>query len=306
MAAHAATPEARRGQHMLMGPWGHAINTTQKLGDIDFGPDSLIDLLGYQGRWLDRYLKGQQNGVSEQPPIRLFVMGENRWRDEREWPLARTQWTRFYLHSDGRANSRFGDGALSPEAPAAEPADGYRYDPARPTPFITEPTSSQIGGADDYAAIQRRDDVLVYATAPLEEDIEVTGPIKVELYAASSAPDTDFMAMLLDIHPSGFAQRLCDGMVRARFREGMANPSPIEPGRVYHYAIDCWNTSQVFRKGHRICLQIASSAFPKYDRNLNTGESLATGTRMAVAEQRVHHDAMHPSCVVLPIVPREA
>src|SRR5690606_31854701 len=141
--------------------------------------------------------------------------------------------TRYYLHSDGRANSRFGDGALSATPPAAEPPDQYRYDPARPVPFITDPTSSQIGGPDDSAAIQRRDDVLVYVTPPLEEAMEVTGPISLQLYAATSARDTDFMAMLLDVHPNGFAQRLCDSMVRARFREGMDKPQLLQPGQIY-------------------------------------------------------------------------
>lgn len=145
--------------------------------------------------------------------------------------------------------------------------------------------------------------MLVYTTAPLEEDVEVTGPVRVELYAASSAPDTDFMAMLLDVHPTGFAQRLCDGMVRARFRDGMDHPSLIEPGQVYRYDIDLWNTAQVFRTGHRIRVHITSSAFPKYDRNLNTGESLSTGTRMAAADQQIRHDAAHPSRIVLPIIP---
>jgi uncharacterized protein len=303
MVAGAATPAARASQKMLIGPWGHQINKSTQIGEVDFGSDALIDLKGYQLRWFDRWLKGADNGLDREPPVRIFIMGENRWRDEHEWPPARMEQTSFYLHSGGRANSRFGDGALSTATPGAEPPDGYTYDPARPAPFITDAISIQIGGPDDYAAVQRRDDVLVYTSAPLEQDIEVTGPVRVELYASSSAADTDFMAMLLDVHPSGFAQRLCDGMVRARFRDGMDRPAPIEPGRVYRYEIDCWSTAQLFRKGHRIAVQIASSAFPKYDRNLNTGESLAAGTRMAVAEQRIYHDAAHPSCIVLSIVP---
>jgi len=303
MAAQAASPAARASQKLLMGPWGHRIVGVTRMGEVDFGPSALMNLEATQLRWFDRWLKGFPNGVSEEPPVRIFVMGENAWRDERSWPPARAQFIRFYLHSSGRANSRFGDGALASEVPGTQPPDSYRYDPARPFPFLTEPTSEQIGGADDYAAVQRRDDVLVYMTPPLERDTEVTGPIKVELYAASSAPDTDFMAMLADVHPSGFVQRLCDGMVRARYREGMTNPTPIEPGRVYRYTIDCWNTSQVFKRGHRICVQVASSAFPKYDRNLNSGESLASGSRMAVAEQKIHHDSERPSCVVLPIIP---
>jgi hypothetical protein len=244
---------------------------------------------------------------AEEPvaPARLFIMGENVWRDEQEWPLARTQWTRYHLRGAGHANSRFGDGALSADAPpAAEASDGYRYDPARPTPFITEATSSQIGGPDDYAAVQRRDDLLVYQTEPLTAAVEVTGPVKMDLYAASSAPDTDFTAMLLDVWPSGFAQRLTDGMVRARFREGMADPKLITPGEVYRYTIDGWNTAHVFRAGHRIAIQIASAAFPKYDRNLNTGAALGMSSEMAVAEQTIYHDAERPSAIILPVIPR--
>ena len=307
MATRAASPAARSHQRLLMGPWGHAVNTTAKIGEVDFGPQSLIDLRGEERRWFDRWLKGSSGSLvrSNKAAVRIFVMGANEWRDEDEWPLARTQWTSYYLHSGGRANSRFGDGALSTTPPGAyAPSDSYRYDPARPVPFITEPTSSQIGGPDDYAAIERRDDVLVYVTEPLAEDTEVTGPIRVDLYASSSAPDTDFMAKLVDIWPTGFAQRLTDGMVRARFREGMDRPSLIEPGKAYHYSIDCWNTSQVFKAGHRIGLEISSSAFPKYDRNLNTGARLGITTEMAVAEQRIFHDEGHPSAVVLPIIPR--
>lgn len=306
MVARGASPQARAGQRLLMGPWGHQITGVTSMGEVDFGPDALLNLAATQLRWFDHWLKGMPNGVGEEAPVRIFVMGANIWRAEPAWPIERAQTTRYYLRSGGRANSRYGDGALATEPPGAEPADSYCYDPARPFPFLTEPTSAQIGGADDYAAAQRRDDVLVYMTPPLARDTEVTGPIVVELYAASSAPDTDFMAMLLDVHPSGFVQRLCDGVVRARYRDGLAAPALIEPGRVYRYTIDCWNTAQLFKQGHRICLQISSSAFPKYDRNLNTGESLASGTRMAVAQQTIFHDAEHPSCLVLPIVPTPA
>jgi uncharacterized protein len=307
MQASAATAEARKGQRMLMGPWGHVVNKDSKLGEVDFGPQALIDLRGEELRWFNRWLRGYSSDVGlDDAPVRIFVMGANSWRDEREWPLARTRWTPFYLHSGGCANSRFGDGTLTTLLPKAdEHTDNYRYDPARPVPFITEPTSSQIGGPDDYSAIEHRDDVLVYITEPLAEDTEVTGPIQVDLYASSSAPDTDFMAKLLDVWPTGLRQRLCDGMVRARFRDGMDKPALIEPGKIYHYAIDCWNTSQVFKAGHRIGLEISSSAFPKYDRNLNTSAPLGVTTEMEVAEQRIYHDAEHPSAVVLPVIPRD-
>lgn len=307
MTTRGATPFARANQRLLMGPWGHAVNTTSKLGEVDFGPQALIDLRDVERRWFDRYLKGKSSDTAEQQdaPVRLFIMGENAWHDEQEWPLARTQWTPYYLHSAGRANSRYGDGSLSTAAPASDEApDSYRYDPSRPVPFVTVPTSSQIGGPDDYAAIERRDDVLVYVTEPLKADMEVTGPLRVDLYAASSARDTDFMAKLVDIWPSGFTQRIADGMVRARFREGMDRPSLIEPGKIYHYTIDCWNTAQIFKVGHRIGLEISSSAFPKYDRNLNTGAPLGQTSEMVAAEQTIYHDAEHPSAIVLPVIPR--
>ncbi|QIA26706.1 CocE/NonD family hydrolase [Thermaerobacter sp. PB12/4term] len=304
MVRHAPSERARRGQKLIMGPWGHRVNESRKLGEVDFGPEAVIDLDGYEVRWLDYWLKGIDNGIGDEPPVRLFIMGANRWRDEHEWPLARTRWTKFYLHSGGRAYSRFGDGVLSTEPPATdEPPDVYLYDPARPVPFITDPLSSQIGGPDDYAAIETRGDVLVYSTPPLERDVEVTGPVKLVLYASSSAVDTDFMAKLVDVHPNGFCQRLCDGMVRARFREGMHKEVLMEPGQVYRFEIDLWNTAQVFKAGHRIRLEIASSAFPKYDRNLNTGEPLATSTRMVVAENRVWHTPAWPSHLILPVIP---
>lgn len=306
MVRHAATERARRSQKLIMGPWPHRINRSTRLGEIDFGPESLIDLLGYQLRWFDYWLKGEENGIMDEPPVRIFVMGENRWREEESWPLPDTRWTRYYLRSGGRANSRFGDGRLSVDPPGEDeaPFDRYRYDPANPVPYITDMTSAQIGGPDDYAAVERRDDVLVYTTPPLEEDLEVTGPIRMELFASTSAKDTDFMAKLLDVWPNGFAQRLTDGMVRGRFRNGMARPEMLEPGRVYRFEIDLWNTSHVFKKGHRIRVEIASSAFPKYDRNLNTGAPLGRSTEMEVAEQTVYHTGPYPSAIVLPVISR--
>lgn len=310
MTRNARTEHARRSQKLLMGPWPHQVNRSTRLGEVDFGAHSVIDLRAYQLRWFDHWLKGIDTGIMDEPPVRVFVMGANVWRDEHEWPLERTVWTRYYLHSEGRANSRFGDGVLStrPPGPAGSSGAGavpdrYVYDPARPVPFITEPTSSQIGGPDDYAAIERRDDVLVYSTPPLEQDLEVTGPVLVELYASSSAKDTDFTAKLLDVWPTGFAQRLCDGIVRARYREGMEHAVLMEPGRVYRFSIDLWHTSQVFLRGHCIRLEIASSAFPKYDRNLNTGEDMVHETQGVVAHQAVYHDAAHPSCIILPVIP---
>ena len=303
MTTRGATELARKNQKLLMGPWGHAVNAAQKIGEVDFGANALIDLRAYELRWFNAWLKEIDDGITREPAARIFVMGKNEWRDENEFPLARTQYTNFYFHSGGSANSRYGDGTLSTEIPGAEKPDAYLYDPARPTPYITDATSSQIGGPDDYFAIQQRGDVLVYVTPPLENDVEVIGPVRVALYASSSAVDTDFTALLFDSHPGGFAQRLCDGIVRARYREGMERASLMEPNRIYKFEIDLWNTCHVFFAGHRIGVHIASAAFPKYDRNLNTGADLATGTRMEIAQQTIYHDAEHASAVILPIIP---
>ncbi len=265
----------------------------------------MIDLNGYELRWFDHWLKGIDNGVMREPPVRIFVMGTNAWTNEHEWPIARTRWTKYYLHSRGRANSRFGDGTLSTRPPAREPVDGYTDDPSNPVPFITDPSFAQIGGPDDYRAVERRDDLLVYSSDLLSEDVEVCGPIRARLHALTTGKDTDFMMKLLDVWPSGFAQRLTDGMVRARFRDGMDKPSLIESGRIYVYDIDAWNTCQVFKRGHRIRVEIASTAFPKYDRNPNTGDVLGKTTLLQTAQQRVHHDHEHPSHVLLPVVPEK-
>ncbi|MFC4619589.1 CocE/NonD family hydrolase [Camelliibacillus cellulosilyticus] len=307
MTKEAPSEAARRNQKLLVGPWIHQINTSSKIGDIDFGPDAIIDLKGYQLRWFDRWLKGVKNSIDEEKPVKIFVMGRNEWVEEDAWPLPQTNWTHYYLHSGGRANSRFGDGVLSIEPPTEkEPStDHYVYDPENPVPFLTDMVSSQIGGADDYSAIERRDDVLVYSTPALETDIEIIGPLKMVLFAATDALDTDFMVKLLDVHPNGFAQRLNDGMVRARFRNGMEHPELLTPGEIYRYEIDCWDTAHVFKRGHQIRVEIASSAFPKYDCNLNTGAPLGKTTDMKKANQTIYHDPAHPSAMILPVIPRD-
>ena len=295
----------RNSQKMLMGPWPHAINSTSKLGEVDFGSTAIIDLNDTWLRWFDYWLKGIDNGIMKEPPVRIFVMGENAWRNENEWPIGRTQWAKYFIHSNGRANTLNGDGSLSTTEPANESTDSYKYDPANPVPFVTDASFAQIGGPDDYRKVEERADVLVYTSESLSADMEVCGPIKVKLFASSSARDTDFMAKLIDVWPNGFAQRLTDGMVRARFRDGMDKPSLIEAGKVYGYELDLWNTCQLYKKGHKIRLEISSSAFPKYDRNLNTGATLGETAVMQVAEQKIYHDREHASYVLLPLVPRK-
>jgi putative CocE/NonD family hydrolase len=288
-------------QQLLMGPWGHQINTTRQIGEVDFGAHSLIDLEGYWLRWLDAQLDG---APWSDPPVRMFVMGANEWRDSDVWPPAEMELRPLYLRSGGAANSRLGDGRLSWDAPAQdEPDDRYDYSPERPVPFLTGITSAQLGGADDYSAVELRGDVLVYSTEPLEEPLQLIGPLRLVLHATTSAPDTDWVARLIDVHPTGFAQRLTDGLVRARYRDGFDAERLLEPGEPVEYEVDLWHTAHVFLPGHRLRVEVTSSAFPKYDRNLNTGEPLATSTRMETASQTVHHDAARPSHLLLPVVP---
>jgi uncharacterized protein len=303
MTTKGATQQIRKNQKLVMGAWPHAVNSTSKLGDVDFGPNAVIDLDGYMLRWFEYWLKGKDNGIMAEPRVKIFKMGTNIWTVEHEWPIGRTQWTNYYVHSGGRANTLSGDGTLSTAEPMKESPDAYRYDPKNPTPFITAPSFAQIGGPDDYRSVEARDDVLVYSTDPMKYDTEVCGPIRAELFAASSAPDTDFMVKLIDVWTDGYAERLSDGMVRARYRDGMESASPIEPGKIYHYSVDVWNTCEVFKIGHRIRVEIASSAVPKFDRNPNTGEPLGRTTTMQSADQKIFHDREHPTHLILPIVP---
>ena len=311
MRRNGQTPDAQQHQRLVIGPWKHGLPLSSVSGDMAFGvmaESSAIDFEGVQLRWYDHWLKGIDNGVRQDAPVRLFVMGANVWREEQGWPLARTQYTRYYLHSRGKANSLHGDGGLSPETPGMEPPDHFLYDPRRPVPTRGGGLCCWPGalpqGAYDQTPVESREDVLVYTTPPLTEDVEVTGPVLVTLYAASSAVDTDFTAKLVDVHPSGFAQNLADGIIRARYRQSTARPEPIEPGKVYAYTIDLWATSNVFKVGHRIRLEISSSNFPRFDRNPNTGGALATETALLPAIQTMYHDGTYPSHVTLPFIPR--
>jgi putative CocE/NonD family hydrolase len=305
MINEAPTEETRRAQRLVIGPWDHGLTRRRdrQLGPVNFGPGADFDLDDYEIRFLDHYVRGEDNGVDAEPRAQLFVMGSNEWTTEDEYPIARTEWTPLYLSSAGKANTRFGDGTLSWDQPAAEGKDTYRYDPADPVPYLTESTSHQIGGPDDYSEVEERADVLVYSTPVLESDVQVTGPVRLKLYASSDGLDTDFTAKLVDVHPDGFCQRLTDGIVRGRFRDGMMEEKPLEPGTVHEFEVDLWNTSQVFQAGHRIRLEVSSSAFPKYDRNLNTGGPLATGTDMRVAENEVRHGGAYASHLILPVIP---
>jgi putative CocE/NonD family hydrolase len=305
---HAMTEEARRCQRLIMGPWGHllpyAVPTSKGTGEIDFGPEALIELHAVQLRWFDHFLKGSSTGILDEAPIRLFVMGDNRWRDENEWPLARTQYTKVYLHSDGRANSLRGDGKLSFVTPREEQPDRYVYDPDDPVPTRGGTTLGIALGVFDQAKIEEREDVLVYTGEILTKDMEVTGPVSLTLFAASSAPDTDFTAKLVDVRPDGYAQNIAEGVIRARFRESLSSPTLITPDKVYEYTIDLWATSYVFKAGHCVRLEVSSSNFPRYDRNPNTGHDFGVDADLRTAQQTIFHDNRYPSHLVLPVIPR--
>ena len=289
-------------QRIVMGPGAHkGIDYVHG----DFGPQARVDARMLQLRWFDHWLKGIDNGVDKEPPIDIFVMGDNAWRQENEWPLGRTQWTDYYLHSGGAANTSGGDGTLDTAVPGEEPADTFTYDPGDPTPYLIDARELELSLNEDYSAVHAaRRDVLSFTTSPFTEPVEITGPMTATIWAATDAKDTDWNVMLLEVHPDGTAWRMQDGIVRARFRDGFDRPTLLKPGTVYRYDIDLWFTSRVIPAGHRLRVVVSSAAFPKYDRNLNTGGDNERDTVYVSGHQRVLHDAAHPSHVRLPIIPR--
>jgi len=333
-------------QRLIMGPWTHGGRTRSYAGDAEFGPDAAIDFLNFELRWFDHWLKGIDNGVDREPHVRIFVMGggdahrtpEGRimvgghWRDEHEWPLARTVATPYYLHANG---------VLSPAKPGDEPPATYEFDPRHPVPTLGGNISSHNAPLTHHNTIERpgdtenlmeqgaydqrcvaslwtcedtrplsaRNDVLVLQTPPLEQDLEVTGRLIVKLWASSSAPDTDFTAKLVDVYPpnrdfpAGVDLNVADSIVRARYRNSLEHPEMMAPGQVYPFTIEMYPTSLVFKKGHRIRVDISSSNFPRFDVNPNTGEPLNDNRRWAIAVNTIYHDARHPSHIVLPVIP---
>ena len=306
---HAATEQARRNQALIVGPWTHA-DQTGVAGELNFGLLASAPSIGLeqlQIGFLRRFVTGEQpDGTGLR--VKLFVMGDNVWRDEEDWPLARTEWTRWYLHAGG---------ALNPAVPPPDAAAShYRHDPADPVPTAGGPVLippgpdggvSWMGGPRDQRAVEARPDVLCFTSAVLGDDLEVTGPVTVTLHAATSAADTDFTAKLVDVWPDGRAMGVADGIVRARYRDGTGQPAPITPGAVHEYVIDLIATSQVFKAGHRVRVDVASSNFPCFDRNPGSGAAAATATErdFVVADQTICHDAEHPSYITLPVIPRE-
>lgn len=300
ITAEGATREAREGQRLIIGPWNHIFNA-----EVRQFPGADVDDAALGAAWMDFHLQGKPHPTFDHPVI-IYVMGENRWRAEPEWPCRGTVPTNFYLHSEGGANSVKGNGVLSTSAPlAGAPADHFRSDPADPIRSLGG--HSVNGGATDQRPNAHRQDILVYTTEPLEEDVEVTGEVSATVYAASSATDTDWFVRLIDVFPDGIAYNILSGGTRARYRKSRTAPEALTPDEVVAYKIDLSSTSNIFKKGHKIRVEIACSDFPNYDRNPNSFVDLASATisDFVVAEQTIFHDASRPSSITLPIIPAE-
>lgn len=295
MTSPSVDPEIRKKQKLMIGPWVHDYGK-RKVGELDFGEEADLDEEELMLRWFDNQLRGVENGMDKEAPVKIFVMGANKWRFENEWPLARTVYQRYYFHSQGKANTLSGDGTLDLNLPADKVPDRFTYDPSNPVRTIGSM------GPYDQQELEKREDVLVYSTPPLKNDIEITGPVTALIYASSSALNTDFTAKLVDVYPDGRAIRICEGIIRADHRNPELTPTNIEPGKVYKFNIDLWATSNVFKKGHKIRVEISSSNFPRFDRNLNTGNYFATETKWVKAEQTVFHNEQYPSCIILPVI----
>lgn len=277
-------------QALLMGPWGHGVNSESKFGEFDFGSDSIIDLLDYEKRWFDRTLNGNEDAFSLSKPVRLFLMGKNQWRNYENWPPENMVKQEIYLHSGGKANSRFGDGKLySSSSGSKAEFDAFTYDPDNPVPFISESEFKQIGGADSYTSIERRDDVLVYTSDVFKQPLEVTGPVILRLFVSTTGSDTDFTGKLLVVLPDGRAVRLCDGITRLSRRNGSESVAKVQPEEMYEITVNMWNTSYEFAPGTRLRLEVSSSAFPKYARNMNKEGNQADFEKGIIAEQKVFH-----------------
>ena len=300
MCEYGPTEQARENQRLIVGPWNHTYNLSRKTGEVDFGPEAEVDYHALLIHWFNYWLKGEQNGVMDGPPVRLFVMGANKWRSEWEWPLSRAQATEFYLHSGGNANTPYGDGYLNLQGPSEETSDGFTYDPRDPVMSLLPPNYHDE--PRDHAVLAHRRDVLVYQTDPLEEPMEVTGYPVLSLYASSSAPDTDFVVRLLDVWPEGFAQTLCCGIVRARFRDSLDSPKLMTPGEIYKFTIRLLPTSNLFKPGHRIRVDITSSDFPNFDRNHNTGREDWADPELRIAHQTILHSTSCQSHITLPVI----
>ena len=295
---------ARDTQRLFVGPWLHGAGliNARVIGDLDFGPEAAIDYNALRLRWFDYHLKGIDNGIMDEPKVSLFIMGANTWRRENEYPLAREVRTDYYFRPDTADSiDSLNDGTLSTEAPGDEGSTSYEYDPRDPVLSIGGDLFIQPMGARDNRPADRRS--LTFTTPVLEEDTEVTGMPTVELWASSSAVDTDWTVTITDVHPDGYSQTLRQNILRARYREGDEAPVLMTPGEVYKFTIQMYPISNLFKAGHRIRMTVSSSSFPKWLPNGNTGREMDEDMPVVIANNTIYHDAEHPSKVILPIIP---
>jgi len=304
LQAFAAVHKNSGLNHILIGPWPHNMST--RFPGVDFGAEASVPVRSYTIGWFDQWLMGKDTAAASQPPVRIFVMGANKWLEAREWPPERAHESALYLGSGGRANTLSGDGALGEQSPRSTAADRFVSDPSDPTPTCGGAVCCNPKifpwGPMDQRAVEQRKDVLVYTTRPLRREVQAVGPVNVTLWVSTSARDTDFTAKLVDVFPDGYARNLTDGILRLRYRKSLERAELAKPGEVYEISIDAGIVSNVFLKGHRIRVEIASSNFPRFDRNPNTGGAIADETRLTRANQTVYHDGEHPSRVVLMVM----
>jgi uncharacterized protein len=305
LAAYTALHQLNGLNHILIGPWPH--NMSYKFPEVDFGPDAAIPVRQLQIEWFDQWLMGKDSPLMSQPPVKVFVMGANKWREDREWPPAAAREKKFYLASSGHANALGGDGTLETKAKSRAADDHYVFDPYNPAPtrggsVCCNPRVFPWGPLDQRP-VEQRNDVLIYTTPSLKQDVEVVGAVKVVLWVATSARDTDFTAKVVDVFPNGYARNLTDGILRLRYRNSLEKPELAQPGQSYEVTVDAGVTGNVFLKDHRIRLEISSSNFPRFDRNPNTGGIVADDAKLFKASQTIYHDRTHQSYLVLMVLP---
>jgi putative CocE/NonD family hydrolase len=302
----ARDPATRKQQRLVLGPWDHGTIGKSQVAEVNFGPEAALDVATIQLDWFDRHLKQYPAAVAKPfAPVRYFSMGDNVWRDAQTWPPEGFKDTSYYLHSNGKANTRGGDGRLSKSAPSSdEPSDTFRADPNQPVPACpvteTRPIKAAVWGPVDQKALEDRADVLVYSTGPLEEPLTFAGTITAKLAVSADTPDADWAVKLVDVHPDGVAINLATGILRGRYRNSLLKPELMKPGEVYEITVDLGPCAATLAKGHQLRVDICGSLFPLYDRNPNTAEGIF-GSQAAVATEQVHHRPAALSRIILPV-----
>ncbi len=305
MQKNASDPLTRHRQQLILGPWDHGSIGRAKVGEIDFGPNAVLDTVGENLKWFDRFLKKDSENIDNVSlPVKYFSMGENVWHEATTWPPTGFTSTPFYLHSKGNANTDKGDGKLDQSPPISnEVADSFQADPDDPSPACPVTKSRPFMGATwapvDQRPIEKRDDVLVYTSVPFTEPLTFAGNVKAKLFVSADTPDADWVVKLIDVHPDGFAQNMAVGILRGSYRNSELHPSPLKPDQVYEVTIDLGPIAAQLRKGHRLRVDICGAYFPLFDRNPNSAEG-PFGKRSLVSTEKVYHDQIRMSHIVLP------